>query len=218
MEKLKPADQGSSFYFLILKIRRIMRLTLIISLIGIYQAIAFQTYSQATKLSLEMENSRVKDVLASIEDQSEFYFLYSSKLVDVEKPVTVKASNSRIDEILTSLFKGSDVEYLIMDRQIILSPKAMFNETMEIIAQQQKTVSGTVTDSRQQPLPGVTVIVKGTTTGTITDFNGLYSISNVPETATLVFSFVGMRMQEVVVGNQTLIKIGRASWRETVYI
>jgi TonB-linked SusC/RagA family outer membrane protein len=207
MEKLKPVDQGSSFYFLLLKIRRIMRLTLIISLIGIYQAIAFQTYSQATKLSIEMENSSVKEVLASIEEQSEFYFLYSSKLVDVEKSVTVKASNSRIDEILTSLFKGSDVEYLIMDRQIILSPKAMFNETMEIIAQQQRTVSGTVTDSRQQPLPGVTVIVKGTTTGTITNFNGLYSIPNVPETATLVFSFVGMRMQEVVVGNQTSINV-----------
>jgi TonB-linked SusC/RagA family outer membrane protein len=94
-----------------------------------------------------------------------------------------------------------------MDRQIILSPKAMFNETMEIIAQQQRTVSGTVTDSRQQPLPGVTVIVKGTTTGTITNFNGLYSIPNVPETATLVFSFVGMRMQEVVVGNQTSINV-----------
>jgi TonB-dependent starch-binding outer membrane protein SusC len=82
-----------------------MRLTLIISLIGIYQAYCYSTYSQSTKLSLQMENSRVKDVLASIEEQSEFYFLYSSKLVDVEKSVTVKASNSRIEEILTCDFQ-----------------------------------------------------------------------------------------------------------------
>ncbi|MEE4286371.1 MAG: SusC/RagA family TonB-linked outer membrane protein, partial [Mariniphaga sp.] len=72
---------------------------------------------------------------------------------------------------------------------------------------QQRSVSGEVTDSGGQPLPGVTVVVKGTTQGTVTGADGNYSLTNIPEDATLVFSFVGMRAQEVVVGSQTSINI-----------
>jgi len=72
---------------------------------------------------------------------------------------------------------------------------------------QQRTVRGTVTDNNNNPLPGVTVVIQGTTQGTVTDVNGAYSISNVPVDATLVFSFVGMGTQEVVVGNQTDINV-----------
>lgn len=75
---------------------------------------------------------------------------------------------------------------------------------------QQKSVSGTVTDENGQPLPGVTVAVKGNTMGTITDANGNYSLTNIPEDATLVFSFVGMLTQEVIVGSQTNINISLA--------
>lgn len=77
-------------------------------------------------------------------------------------------------------------------------------------AQETKTVSGTVTDESDQPLPGVTVIVKGTTTGTVTNADGDYSVANVSQDATLVFSFVGMRTQEIVVGNQTNIDVSMA--------
>ncbi|HAL65672.1 MAG TPA: hypothetical protein DCP10_08910, partial [Bacteroidales bacterium] len=72
---------------------------------------------------------------------------------------------------------------------------------------QQHNVSGKVKDSGGQPLPGVTVVVKGTTQGTVTNADGEYSLSNIPEDATLVFSFVGMRTQEVVVGSQTSIDV-----------
>lgn len=72
---------------------------------------------------------------------------------------------------------------------------------------QQKSVSGTVTDDTGQPLPGVTVVIKGTTQGTVTNVDGEYTIPNIPDNATLQFSFVGMRTQEVVVGNQTTINV-----------
>ena len=71
----------------------------------------------------------------------------------------------------------------------------------------QKTVTGTVVDEGGLLLPGVSVIIKGTTTGTVTGVDGDFSISNVNDDATLVFSFVGMETQEVVVGNQTIIKV-----------
>ncbi len=73
--------------------------------------------------------------------------------------------------------------------------------------QQQKTVSGKVTDSSGALLPGVTIVIKGTTNGTITDADGKYTLSSVPGDATLQFSFVGMKTQEVAVGNKSTINV-----------
>ena len=193
-----------------------MKITVLLSILGICQAFATSTYSQTTRLTIDAQNAKLKDVLTKIEDESEFYFLYSSKLVDTEKEISVKADNLKIDEILTSAFKGLDIEYAIVDRQIILSPKAMMKDYMETVAQQQKKVSGKITDSSGATLPGVSVIVKGTTSGVITDSNGSYSLSNVNENATLQFSFVGMKTQEIAVGTKTTINITLAE--ETVGI
>jgi hypothetical protein len=82
--------------------------------------------------------------------------------------------------------------------------------------QQKKSVSGNVTDSTGSPLPGVSVVVKGTTNGTITDSNGIFSLSNIPDNATLQFSFVGMKTQELVIGNKTAINVKLAE--ETIGI
>jgi len=80
------------------------------------------------------------------------------------------------------------------------------SEQRQLISEQ-SSVSGKVTDNEGLPLPGVTIVVKGTTQGTITDVDGNYTLTNVPSNATLVFSFVGMRTQEIVVGNQTSINV-----------
>ena len=193
-----------------------MKITVLLSILGVCQAFATSTYSQTTRLTIDVQNTKLKDVLTKIEDESEFYFLYSSKLVDTEKEISVKADNLKIDEILTSAFQGLDIEYAIVDRQIILSPKAMMKDYIETVAQQQKKVSGKITDSSGATLPGVSVIVKGTTSGVITDSNGSYSLSNVNENATLQFSFVGMKTQEIAAAGKTTINVTLAE--ETVGI
>ncbi|HYQ58574.1 MAG TPA: TonB-dependent receptor [Draconibacterium sp.] len=71
----------------------------------------------------------------------------------------------------------------------------------------QSTIRGQITDGNEQALPGVTVIVKGTTQGGVSDFDGNYTVTDVPSGATLVFSFVGMQDQEIVVGNQSVINV-----------
>ena len=77
-----------------------------------------------------------------------------------------------------------------------------------ILLAQDITITGTVTSAEDgMPIPGVNVVVKGTTIGTITNLDGNYSISNVPSEATLVFSFVGMQTQEIAVGGQTEISV-----------
>ncbi len=184
---------------------RTMRLTIYVFILAVVQGYASSSYAQSTRLNLALGNSTIREVLLEIENNSEFRFLYNSKMVDVDRSVNVEFSNLTIDKALNRLFKGTDVDYRVIDRQVVL-----FSEDEPVYdsdLQQQRTVSGTVTDAGGQPLPGVTVMVKGTTLGVVTNADGNYTLSNIPENATLVFSFVGMRTQEVAAGNQTVIDI-----------
>lgn len=190
-----------------LKILMIMKLTIFLILFSVLGSIASDTYSQSKKLTFELKQATIKDILVEIEEQSEFYFLYSEKVIDVDRIVSVQVENKKIESVLNTLFEGTEVAYVIKDRIIVLSSAAdLIDDTANTVFQQ-ATIKGQVVDSEGLPLPGVTVIVKGTTQGTVTNADGNYSISNIPDNATLVFSFIGMRTQEVVVGNQTTINI-----------
>ncbi|RIH67018.1 SusC/RagA family TonB-linked outer membrane protein [Mariniphaga sediminis] len=184
------------------KMWKIMRLSAFFLFVCLSHAWALSGYSQETKLTIKMNDSRIIDVLDEIENQSDFYFLFNQKLVDIERKVDIDVEQKTIDNILQTLFSGTNVNYLVYDRQIVLTT---FNE--KLLPDQAKTVSGKVTDSDGQPLPGVTVVVKGTTQGTVTDANGSYSIVNIPLDARLLFSFVGMKAQEIAVGSQTSIYV-----------
>ncbi len=183
---------------------RIMKLTFLFLLIGLMHVSA-SVYSQSAKLTLEMRNKKVVEVLEEIEKQSEFRFAYSSELIDMNRRVSVDLNQKDIEEILGVVFEGAGVKYVMYDRHIMLYPNEMDSNGSK--SSQQNTISGTVKDKMDQPLPGVTILLKGTTRGTATDIDGNYTISNIPENATLVFSFIGMLTQEVIVGGQTTINI-----------
>lgn len=180
----------------------IMRVSLFLILISALQVIAGASYSQSTRLSLNMKNSTVKEVLGQIEEQSEFYFLYNNQLINVERKVNLEVQNEKIDAVLSKLFDDGSVNVLIRDRHIILTPS-----TGEASQQQQKSVSGKVTDSTGGSLPGVSIVIKGTSIGAITDIDGNYRFANVAPDATLVFSFVGLKSQEVKVGTKSKINV-----------
>ncbi len=180
----------------------IMRVSLFFILFSTFQVLAGASYSQTTRLSLNVNNATIKDVLGQIESQSEFYFLYNNQLINVERRVDMKVKSEKIEKILSQLFNDGSVNVQIKDRHIILTPAE------EASSQQpQKSVSGKVTDPSGGSLPGVTVVVKGTTAGVITDANGSYSLANIPANATLQFSFVGMKTQEVAVGAKSTINV-----------
>ena len=181
-----------------------MKLTLVISLVAVMQTWAAVSYSQTRTLSINLKNAAVQTVLQQIEDQTEFYFLYSRSVIDIDRAVDVQLKDAKIGEILSTVFNGTDVSYRIDGRQIVLTRNA---ENSEFDSQQQRSVSGKVTDSTGGLLPGVSVVVKGTTTGAITDMDGNYTLNKVPENATIVFSFVGMKTQEVAVGEKSTIDI-----------
>ena len=102
-----------------------MRLTVFALLLGILQGYAAESYAQLTRLNLHAKNSTVKDLLNQIEEQSEFYFLYNSKLVDVERQVDVDVKNKSINDVLTHIFEGTGTAWQVIDRQIVLTPTEM---------------------------------------------------------------------------------------------
>lgn len=189
----------------LLKMIRIMRFTIFIVFIALTQGFAASSFSQQVKLSLNMKNARLEEVIDEIEKKSDFFFLYNKDRVNIDQKVDIQVDEQGLNEVLDKVFKNSDISYSIKNRQILLT-------TNQIVEQlnQQKDVTGKVTDSSGAPLPGVTVVVKSTTNGTITDFDGHYNLTNVPSDATLVFSFVGMKAQEVTVEGKSTINISLA--------
>ena len=188
------------------KLIKIMKLSGFLLLFTVLQVWAVDSYSQRTKLTLDLKNVTVEDALKTIEDQSEFFFLYSPKMVNVSRKVDIKLANKKVDFILNQMFTGTGVSWVVKDRQIVITTDEMIKPFKKEIPQQ-IVVTGKVTEEDGNPLPGVNIVIKGTTTGTISDVTGKYTITNVPSDATLVFSFVGMVTQEVDVNGRTIIDV-----------
>ncbi|NOR76631.1 MAG: SusC/RagA family TonB-linked outer membrane protein [Draconibacterium sp.] len=164
-------------------------------------------YSQATKFTFDVKRVQVVDILREIEDNSEFRFFYQREQVDVEQEIDLNVEGNTVEEILTAIFKDEGISYKVLeDKLILITPdKSKLSDLYE--AAQQKSITGTVTDEAGDPLPGVTVVVKGTTNGTVTSMDGNYSIFNIPEDAVLVFSFIGMRTQEITYTGKQQINV-----------
>jgi len=186
----------------VMKMLKVMKLTVFLLLVTFVGVFASETYSQTTKISLKAEQISLEEFLLRIENQSEFRFFYTGE-INVDQKVSGKFKKQKIAAILDAISEETGIKYEVMGRQIVLSPKNAKGTIKSI--QPQKTVSGKVTDASGLPLPGVTVVVKGEQKGTITNIDGTYSFKEIPENATLVFSFVGMKTQEIAVAGKTLI-------------
>ena len=179
-----------------------MKLTFFLSMFTIIQLCAAESYSQLTKLTLKLEDVKISDALNEIENQSEFFFLYSPKLIDVERKVNIDAERESIKDILSNIF-DEKVKFVAYDKQIILTPSDVTSPTMTM---QQQKITGTVSD-KNGPIPGVNVVVTGTTQGTMTDILGKYTIEVPKGSKSLSFSFIGMEPQEITIGTLTQIDV-----------
>jgi TonB-linked SusC/RagA family outer membrane protein len=174
-------------------------------MLGILSTTA-KSWSQQTNLKLDYKSTSIRQILKDIEDGSNYNFVYSNNDFDVEKEVDIKINDASIGKILDRLLEGTGMGYRMIDRVIILTPKdsAAFSGTGN---QQNRTVTGKVTDSSGASLPGVTIAVKGTTMGTISGADGSYSLANVSGNATLIFSFIGMKTREVPLAGNTVLNV-----------
>ena len=183
-----------------------MKLTIVILLISLLH-VSTKVCSQVTKIDLNIDNKRIVEVLKEIEESSKFRFFYIREQVNVERKVSIQANKATIEDILENIFKGQGINFQIMEDFLVLLSPENINYIKTNNPQHQKSISGTITDEFNQPLPGVTVHIKGTSQGTVSNSNGDYSITNILNNDILVFSFVGMSAQEIAVFGRTRIDI-----------
>ena len=184
---------------------RRMKTTILLLCFAVAASLASETYSQSTKLTVVLNNTSVEDVLRAIEDQSEFRFFYSGA-INVNRKVDVDIQDKPVFDVLDDVLKGTDIKYEVIGRQVALYNDANRTATMTMM-QQSKTVRGKVTSVDGESLPGVTVTVRGTSIGAITDADGNYSLNVPAQGTTLVFSFIGMETRSIEIGNQSQINV-----------
>ncbi len=199
MKKKRGFYGHGSWMYLIFRKMKLSVFFVLCSMLGSW---ASQSYSQTTGLTLKVNNMRIEEFLKLIEDQSSYRFFYSGK-IDVERRISGSFEDKAINGILDEIFEGSGIRYELKGRQVILSASAVTNEGQ----QQSRTVSGKVTDVSGSGIPGVSVAVKGTSRGTITNADGGYTLNNLSGKDVLIFSFVGMKTKEVIVENQQIIHV-----------
>lgn len=176
-----------------------LKLLHLIYVITITININASVFSQGTKFHVHAKDKTLREIFRLIEDDSGFRFFYSDNFRDLDRRLTVNLQENKIDEVLDKLLENSSITFELMDNNIVvITPNK----------QLQKNIKGKVTDAlSREPLPGVNVFIKGTTTGTITDVDGNYNITIPDEQAVLVFSFVGYHNEEIQVENKEVIDI-----------
>lgn len=169
--------------------------------------------SQTVKLSLDLKRVPVEKVIQMIEDQTEFYFLYQDDVIKKGQTVTIQMKDTPVEMIMQQLTGQIGVDYRILDDQIILLPKDKPAETLPPLSPrleqqpQRREITGNVKDARGIPLPGVSVFVKGTTTGTVTGRDGQFQLQVPNDTKSLVFSFIGMKTYEINIAGETRLNV-----------
>ncbi|MBN1599480.1 MAG: TonB-dependent receptor [Bacteroidales bacterium] len=152
------------------------------------------------KIELKVSNITLKEALREIENQSTYTFVYNDASIDVDQMVTVDASVISIKELLDIMLEGKGLEYTIVDSQIVIT-KAKAGQD------EKRTITGSVTDSETgEPLPGVSIVEKGTNNGTITNLDGNFTVI-VNSNAVITISYVGYISQDISVAGQTEFKV-----------
>jgi uncharacterized protein (UPF0248 family) len=177
-------------YALNLKLPLVMRISLALLFAVVLQLSAEDGYAQRTRVAISMNNVSVEQVLNKIEETSDYVFLYNDKTIQKNRIVSVRNNSGKILDILDEVFKGTNITYTVVDKQIILSTNKLNVTEQDPTIQ----VKGTVKDTKGEPLIGVNVKVKGTTTGAITDFDGNFQIQ-AKKGAVLEISYIGYASQ-----------------------
>ena len=187
------------------KIFNVMKLISVFFIVFSF-GMAANGYSQTQRFTIDKNNVTIAEIFSDIEEMSEFSFLYSTREIDATRQVSVHGTDVLITDILSSILDEKEIAYRISDKHIILYKKDSPIERT-LIALQGIPITGTVTDAAGEPLPGVSIRIKGTTQGTATDSKGAFSLTIPSTNVMLEVSYVGYTKQEVAVGNSRSINI-----------
>src|ERR1035437_1135791 len=178
------------------KILIIMKLITFFLIVGLMQVTA-SAYSQFLKVEFPQNSISVKDVLTTIEKNSEYKFLYRNDQMDVNRLVEIASPTKTLDNILSQVLNKTNLGYTILENNLIV-----------IAPEQQKKLTGTVVDEAyDQPLIGVSIMIEGTTSGTVTDINGKYTLTLPSANAVIKVSYLGYLPQLINIKGLTKLDI-----------
>jgi TonB-linked SusC/RagA family outer membrane protein len=154
-----------------------------------------------TKVSIKLKNAELTDIFSVLDSKTDFIFSYGEYVLNKKEKYNAIYENSPLDEILTDLSKAAGFKYEINGSNILIAKE----NTPTKWSLQQTTIQGTITDELGQPLPGASIVEKGTVNGVSSDFDGNYSISFSDNEAILIISYLGYSTMEVPVNGQNNI-------------
>lgn len=158
-------------------------------------------------VTVNQEQTKLPKIFSIIENQTKFKFTYNNGKVDLDQKVDLNVQNENLYEVLTKLVHQTGLSFIQINENIHVRPIDYQNEKVRIqLEEEDKEITGVVADASGLPLPGVTILKKGTTIGTVTDLDGSYSIE-ADAGDVLIFSFVGFSTQEVTVGNSSSLNV-----------
>jgi TonB-linked SusC/RagA family outer membrane protein len=188
---------GASYLHAVKKALLIMKLTFLLLTLAMLQVSA--NVNGQAKVSLQSNQEEIARVLANIEKQSNYRFLYNNALKAMRQKISINVHDLEIKEALNTVFAGTDLTYKMLDNNLIVVLST-------IAALQDIQITGRITGENGEPLSGVSIALVGSNRGTATDNNGQFTIT-VPQDGTLRISYVGYQNQEVKVNNNSLINI-----------
>lgn len=201
-------ENNSSFSFrqclFAKKLIQIMKLSLLMMILAINTAIAGSLAGQDYKVSLNLENASATDIFRELEAKTNLGFVYRNDQINHQKLYTIQAHDEQVSSVLGRVLADQNAKFQILDDYIVILGENISNQAVQDTLQ---TISGVVTDSDGEPVPGVTILISGTTKGSISAADGTYTLYNIPVGSTLIYSAVGMEDKEIVVGNQTRIDV-----------
>lgn len=164
--------------------------------VALWTTLSMTLSAQTRQVSIDARNQKVEQVLKEIERETGYGFFYSNQQIDLERRVSVSAKDKDVMDVLSQVFKGTDVRCEISGDRIVLTTKAKEGDAKP----GRKTVSGRIVDSKGVPVAGVGVVESGTTNGVITDSEGRFSIEVSGPDALLDVSSIGYRSAEIPAG------------------
>lgn len=176
----------------------------ILLLFGILFLSCFHSLS-AQRISVSFDNLLLEKALQKIEENSNYYFFYQSNTLDPSATVSGTFENATIETIMDDLLNDSNLQYNIEGKHIVISTSIEpgRNESPRL----PRTISGRIIDEEGNPVPGATVRIKGTNTGTISDTNGDFQLTIDDVKSMLIISFVGMKSQEISLEGKSYIPV-----------
>ncbi|MCW3804746.1 TonB-dependent receptor [Plebeiibacterium marinum] len=184
---------------------RIMKLSFILLFVS-FVSISASVSGQDDMITYSGRAVKVSEVLDYIEQNTDFTIAYSSEYIDLNREVSVNVKNEKVENLLDEVFQGTSIAIRVTENRILL-----FNKEVQQQEGVTKSISGVISDDKGEVIPGASVLIKGTTIGTITDLDGKFVLSDVPEDAVLVVSFIGMQSQEIAVAGKTVFNISLKS-------